>query len=168
MKNILKSIFTIFILLFTLTSCMQKEDRIVKEGDDVLVHYTGTFENWEKFDSSYDRWSPLEFVVWGWTMIEWFDEWVRWMKVWEKKTITIPPEKAYWVREEWKVDKIPRADLAHLEESGQKIEKGMMLWTAVGNFEILDVSDDYVTIDLNHQMAWKTLKFEIELVEIKK
>ena len=166
MKNIFKSILAIFILLFMLTACMQGE-RTVKEGDEVLVHYNGTLENWEKFDSSYDRGSPLEFKVWAWGMIEWFDEWVRWMKIWEKKTITLPPEKAYWLRNEWMVDRILKEELLEFEEHWFVLEKWTILPTMVGNFEIVDADDEYITIDLNHELAGKTLIFEVELVEIK-
>lgn len=167
MKNFIKSFLAIFILLFTLTSCMQKDEQIVKEGDTILVHYNWTFEDGEKFDNSYDRWSPLEFVVGAGTMIEGFDEWVRGMKIGEKKSITLTPEKAYWPREEWKVDQIPRSDLAELEKEWYTLAEWMILWTGFGNFEILEVNDDFVTIDLNHQMAGKTLNFDLELVEIK-
>lgn len=167
MKKILKSIFAVSILLLMLTSCMKKDETVVKEGDNVLVHYEWRFENWEKFDSSYDRWSPFEFVVWAGWVIEGMDDEVRWMKIWEKKTITVLPEKWYWFRDESKIDQVPRENLKHLEDEWYVLEKWGLLWTAVWNFEIVDVTDEYVTIDLNHQMAWKTLIFDIEVVEIK-
>tara|TARA_R110001592_G_scaffold128944_1_gene341227 strand:+ start:213 stop:926 length:714 start_codon:yes stop_codon:yes gene_type:complete len=63
------------------------------EGDTVSVHYTGTFINGEKFDSSVDRGEPAEFgvtqVIKGWT------EALLMMKVGSKLELAIPSELAY-------------------------------------------------------------------------
>ena len=34
-------------------------------------------------------------------------------------------------------------------------------------FTITDISDDIVTVDFNHQMAGKTLRFSVEVVEVR-
>jgi FKBP-type peptidyl-prolyl cis-trans isomerase FkpA len=61
--------------------------------DTVTVHYTGTYLNGEKFDSSYDRNEPTVFplnrVISGWT------EGVQLMSVGSKYTFTIPSDLAY-------------------------------------------------------------------------
>src|SRR3990167_4488042 len=53
-------------------STMQNEDKLkvedvkegsgeaVKKGDIIVIHYSGTLENGQKFDSSYDRDEPFE------------------------------------------------------------------------------------------------------------
>jgi FKBP-type peptidyl-prolyl cis-trans isomerase FkpA len=62
-------------------------------ADTVTVHYTGTFLNGEKFDSSYDTDKPAVFplnrVISGWT------EGVQLMSVGGKYTFTIPSDLAY-------------------------------------------------------------------------
>lgn len=35
----------------------------VKSGDHILIHYLGTLENGQKFDSSYDRKEPFEVQI---------------------------------------------------------------------------------------------------------
>lgn len=62
-------------------------------ADTVTVHYTGTYLNGEKFDSSYDRNEPTVFplnrVIRGWT------EGVQLMSVGSKYSFTIPSDLAY-------------------------------------------------------------------------
>lgn len=62
-------------------------------ADTVTVHYTGTYLNGEKFDSSYDRNEPTVFplnrVISGWT------EGVQLMSVGSKYSFTIPSDLAY-------------------------------------------------------------------------
>ena len=64
-------------------------------GKKCKVHYTGTFNSGEKFDSSYDRGEPLEFVCGAGMMIKGFDEAVKEMETGQIIDIHLMPEEAY-------------------------------------------------------------------------
>ncbi|KAI5120660.1 hypothetical protein M0805_007997 [Coniferiporia weirii] len=68
-------------------------------GDSIKVHYTGTlYATGKKFDSSLDRQKPLELKLGAGHVIKGWDEGLQGMCVNEKRTLTIPPNKAYGSR----------------------------------------------------------------------
>ena len=74
-------------------------------GKVVLVHYTGWLYDpstpdghGAKFDSSVDRGVPFDFFLGKGKVIKGWDEGVSGMKVGGKRTLVIPPQKAYGER----------------------------------------------------------------------
>ncbi len=66
-----------------------------RRGDTVKVHYTGTFPDGRKFDSSVDRGQPFEFRLGMRQVIQGWDEGLALMKVGGKARLIIPPQLAY-------------------------------------------------------------------------
>lgn len=135
------------------------------KGSKVSVHYTGTLEDGEVFDSSLDR-EPLQFEVGAGQMIPGFDAAVEGMAVGEKKTVTLPPEEAYGERNDAMTQEVPRDRMpeGYTPSVGDQLQAGTPGGAMI--VTVTAVTDDTVTIDANHRLAGKTLIFEIELVEI--
>lgn len=79
--------------------------RKTRNGDDIYVHYRGILQSdGTKFDSSYDRGPPFEFVLGAGQVIAGWDKGLLDMCIGEGRTLTIPPEMAYGNRA---IGKIP-------------------------------------------------------------
>lgn len=139
---------------------------VVKNGDNVKVHYTGKLVSGEQFDSSAGR-EPLEFVVGAGMMIKGFDAAMPGMAVGEKKTINIAPEDGYGPRNPQAIIEFPKAQVP----ADMKLEPGMPLTLSdqAGNpvpVVVVEVQEEVIILDANHFLAGQELVFDIELVSI--
>lgn len=67
-------------------------------GRMVKVHYTGTLESGQKFDSSRDRGAPIEFPLGVGAVIQGWDDGIAQLRVGDKARLTIPGHLAYGAR----------------------------------------------------------------------
>ena len=138
-----------------------------EKGSNVRVHYRGTLTTGEEFDNSYERGTPIEFQIGAGQMIRGFDTAVEGMTVGSKKTVTLTPDEAYG-------DTNPEANTqmpVSAFPDDLELTEGMPVPLAtqeghrlMGRIET--VTEETVTIDLNHPLAGQELNFEIELVEV--
>ncbi len=137
-----------------------------KNGDAVTIHYTGTLNDGTIFDSSEGR-EPLPFTLGSGQVIPGFEEAVLGMQIGEKKTVTIPPEKAYGQRNDEMVINVPKTQVP----ADITPEIGMQLQLMNQNnqpivVKVTEVADEHITLDANPPLAGKELTFAIELVTI--
>ncbi|XP_039763323.1 FK506-binding protein 2 [Pararge aegeria] len=69
-----------------------------KNGDMLTMHYTGTLDNGNKFDSSFDREQPFTFQIGVGQVIKGWDQGLLDMCVGEKRKLTIPASLGYGER----------------------------------------------------------------------
>lgn len=94
MKKIILPLIGVIIIFIIFLKFFGGSTEMIKSGDKIKVHYTGTFDNGEVFDTSEGK-EPLEFTVGANQVIKGFDKAVIGMKIGEEKQIKIPPEEAY-------------------------------------------------------------------------
>ena len=138
----------------------------VKKGDKVQVHYTGTLQTGEMFDSSEGR-EPLEFTAGSGQVIPGFDNAVIGMKEGEKKTVNIPVAEAYGEKSDEMIMDFPRTNFPEdiTPEEGMELhlndDQGNVMPVIVTS-----VNDEFVTLDANHPLAGQDLTFDLEVVKI--
>lgn len=136
-----------------------------KQGDTVRVHYTGTLDDGQEFDSSRGM-DPLTFVLGTGSVIQGFDDAVTGMSVGDEKRVTIPAEEAYGARQDALTLRLPRAELPPELE----LEEGTQLRMEQGDQSVVvtvrELDDETVTLDANHPLAGEALTFDLRLVEI--
>lgn len=83
----------------TVSPTSQNMERQATNGDVLVMNYTGRLTDGTVFDSNvepkFNHVTPFEFTLGAGQVIQGWDEGLVGMKVGEKKTLTIPPEKAY-------------------------------------------------------------------------
>ncbi|SMD08105.1 peptidylprolyl isomerase [Desulfocicer vacuolatum DSM 3385] len=138
----------------------------IKSGDTIRVAYTGKFENGEIFDTSEGR-EGLKFTVGTGQLIKGFDQAVVGMAVGDKKSVTIPPEDGYGLRDENRIIEIPAESVP--EEMTLEVGMQLQLTDPNGNpamATVAEVGEKAIKMDVNHFLAGKTLVFDIEIEEM--
>jgi FKBP-type peptidyl-prolyl cis-trans isomerase len=75
-----------------LTVC---DGTLAKVGNTVSVHYLGTLENGQKFDSSFDRNKPFDVTLGAGGVIPGWEEGLQGMSIGSKRRLIIPPNLGY-------------------------------------------------------------------------
>jgi peptidylprolyl isomerase len=138
----------------------------VKDGDTVTVHYTGKLENGEVFDTSRER-EPFEFTVGNEAVISGFEKGVVGMEVGDTKTIEVPPEEAYGVKQDELVVEVKKSEFP--DEITPTIGQRLQIKQQDGNpivVTITNLTEESITLDANHPLAGYTLFFDVEIVDI--
>lgn len=137
-----------------------QKDRTVKNGDIVEINYVGKLKDGTVFDKTEGR-GPFKFHVGSSQIIPGMSQGVLGMKTGDKKTVTIPPKEAYGIYDINLIITIPMSQLPAGTKVGAKIRnpRGQALL-------VKEIKGDVAVLDPNHELASKTLIFEIELLKI--
>ena len=138
-----------------------------KNGDTVKVHYTGKLDDGTIFDSSEGK-DPLQFTIGEGQLLQAFEQGIIGLAEGDKKDIQLTAQQGYGLKQDKLIGKLP---LEALPE-GLTPEVGMRLQMKTPEdqsivLKVIEVSDNDITVDANHELAGEDLNFEIELVEIK-
>ena len=142
--------------------------KTVTVGNNVAVHYVGTFEDGTEFDNSHVRGETLNFEVGAGRMIKGFDQAVVGMTEGETKSITLTPDVAYGERMEEAMQSVPMAAFGpdFTFEVGGMIQGNGPQGPFVAKIHSVEQENEQVLLDMNHPLAGKNLNFKIEMVKI--
>ena len=137
-----------------------------QDGDTVTITYQGTLDDGSIFDESGEG-DPLVFVVGENEVLPGMEIAVLGMAAGDQKTVTVPPEQGYGVRQPRLVEKVAINKLP----DGLELQVGGQLEVTAEDgtaFQLLIVekNSDTVTLDANHPLAGRPLTLQIELVSI--
>ncbi len=150
----------------------------VSKGSTLTVDYVGRLDEATVFDTSVESVAKacgkytagrnynegLAFTAGAGQMIAGFDKAVVGMKVGETKTIEIAPADAYGVRDEKKLITIPKSQAPEADT----YQIGTQVMSQNGqSFKVYKITDTEITFDANHELAGKTLIFDITVKSIK-
>lgn len=139
---------------------------LIKAGDTVAIHYTGTLLDGTVFDSSDGR-DPLEFVVGSGQIISGLDGALPGMGVGDRKTVQIACADAYGPVNPAMRQAVPREGIP--DHVPLEIGTQLQMQTSEGQalpVVVVEVDAATVTLDANHPLAGKDLCFDIEVVRI--
>jgi FKBP-type peptidyl-prolyl cis-trans isomerase 2 len=137
----------------------------IKNGDKVKVEYTGTFEDGTVFDASEKHGKPLVFEVGAKHVVPGFDKAIVGMEKGEEKEFTLTPEEAYGQPNDQMVQKVPKDKVPAETKEGMVLGVGLPTGQQIPA-RVTKVDDKEVTLDMNHPLAGKTLKFKIKVIGI--
>lgn len=139
---------------------------MIQEGQFAAIHYTGSLDDGQAFDSSFGG-QPFEFQVGSGSVIPGLDKAVIGMKVDDEKDVSVEPNEAYGEYDDSLIHSVPKDEMKANFEPAEGMAISVMLESGarVPAF-IKEITDSDIIIDLNHPLAGKTLHFHIKIVDI--
>ena len=135
----------------------------VKNGDTVLVHYTGKLENGVVFDTSKTR-DPLEVKIGEGMVIRGFENGLLEMTKGETKKLEIEKEEGYGDKHDYMIQEAPLDKVPEGVKLGDMLQAGSPMGPV--NFTVIEIKEEVVILDGNHPLAGEKLTFEVEVVDI--
>lgn len=137
----------------------------VQPGSKVALEYTLFVE--EKLFESSPPGNPRRFTSGTGDILSSLDQELQGLTAGDAKSVVLPPERAYGLRDSKAVTNEPRKAFEGLgaELKPGLVVKGLRAGQAA-EARILSVGPDTVTLDFNHPLAGQALRFEVRIVSV--
>lgn len=174
------SFAAILVVMVLVAGCTSSGSLGVSPGDTVRVTYQISFPDGAVFETNENA-TPLVFVVGSGQMITGFENEVVGMTPGQTKTVIIPPEQAYGVRNESLVGVVDTNALiqrmSQLENMGKMtplffpgmddpIFQLQLSDNTVLYYTFTNITGETTTVDQNHPLSGRELEVTITLLEI--
>jgi len=148
----------------------------MNSGDFILVDFVGRIKDTrEIFDITKEdvakkeliyrpefKYKPVPMIVDSNFILPGLNDALKEMKIGEKKTVDIPPEKAFGNRNPELIKLIPEA---RFKEQGTDATPGSFVTINQIRGRIISVDGGRVKVDFNHPLAGKVLEYELEILK---
>lgn len=138
-----------------------EDERVVKKGDRIQIHYCGMMLDGGEFESTYKQ-EPYEMVLGETKVIKGFEETLLGMKVNETVTATYSPDEAYGHYDPALIAVIEKSEFPKnsIPAEGWMMKIGHLTVT------VKSIDETTVTLDGNHPLAGKHIMFKITVLKI--
>lgn len=131
----------------------------------VTLHFAIKLEDGQVVDSNFDG-SPATFVVGDGQLLEGFEKTLIGMKPGDEAVIDIMPEQGFGMSNPSNMQRLPRKQFGDMV-----LEPGLVVSFADANDGelpgvVAEFDDNMVTVDFNHPLAGKNLKFEVKILSV--
>ena len=140
----------------------------VENNKVVSFHYSVSDGSAEPVDSSRERGEPLSALIGAHNIIPGLESALVGHEPGERFEVQVPPGEAYGERRADFTQRVPKkyfqhpdalragmSTVLHTKESGARM------------VVVLKVGSSVIDVDLNHPLAGKTLKFDVEIVDVR-
>lgn len=147
-----------------MTESLATELRIGPDRE-VTLNFAIKLENGDVVDSTFGK-QPATFKVGDGNLLPGFENALFGLKAGDRRELPISPEQGFGQPNEQNVQVMPRGQFQDMELS----EGLLIIFNDAANAELPGVvkafDADRVTIDFNHPLAGKTLRFEVEILAV--
>jgi FKBP-type peptidyl-prolyl cis-trans isomerase SlyD len=139
----------------------------IEKNRVVTLHYTLRDERGNVIESSNGR-APLSYLHGKGNIIPGLEQALAGKAAGDKVEVTVTPEQGYGPRDERLVQVVPRNRIG----GGEGLAAGMQVRSSGPQgprlVTVVKVERDFVTVDGNHPLAGRTLRFSVEVEEVRK
>lgn len=135
----------------------------IQNGSTVSIDYTLTVDG-KVVDSSQGR-GPLKYVQGGGQIIPGLEHALAGLAPGDKKQVTVNPEDGYGAVNPEALIKVAKAQVPAEAQVGQTL-RGTNRDGKPFIARVQSIEADMVTLDFNHPLAGKTLRFDISVVDV--
>jgi peptidylprolyl isomerase len=138
-----------------------KSEKTVNKGDRIHIHYSGTTNDGEEFETTFDK-EPFEMIVGETKIIPGFEKALIGMRENETIEVTFPPEEAYGHYDPSMIAILNKSELP--KNSVPAV--GWMMKIGTYTVTVKAIEGENVTLDGNHPLVGHHVNFKIQVLKI--
>lgn len=134
----------------------------------ISLHYTLHADDASRIESSRDGGEPVHILVGHGGIIPGLEKALMGHEVGEQFSVDVEPKEAYGEREEGNVQRVPKKYFKDVP----RLRPGVMATLAMKDggqrsVTVLKIGSSVVDVDLNHPLAGRKLRFDVEIVDVR-